>query len=191
MSVQEIFNNAQQKYNENVELLTKFSEIIAEVCEGEFSTEVVLRQFDCILQYLLLHEAIADGNINSLEKQFIELITDTGDILDFANGELGTSFKWDDLVTLSPEYCEKFMQILTPQYAKLLENFLDTIARVDGYIEDIDLFGLINENIIAIFAALAGIDGNATKEEKNRVLNVYYDMFIAYYEQAVQHAEEE
>ena len=191
MGAQEIFDSAQAKYNEVIDTLTKFANIIEQATEGKFSTNIALVQFDCILQYILLHEALADGKINHVEQQFINYITDRGDILKVVQAKTGVELSWDELESVSPETGKELLKALTPVYGELLADFVGSVAKVDGYIKDVDLLALINDNIIGIFAAFASVDGNATDNERDSVINAYVDLFLTYYQQAVKAAEEE
>ena len=191
MGAQEIFDSAQAKYNEVIDTLTKFANIIEQATEGKFSTNIALVQFDCILQYILLHEALADGKISHVEQQFINYITDRGDILKVVQAKTGVELSWDELESVSPETGKELLKALTPVYGELLADFVGSVAKVDGYIKDVDLLALINDNIIGIFAAFASVDGNATDDERDSVINAYVDLFLTYYQQAVKAAEEE
>lgn len=191
MTAQEIFDIAQGKYNEVTDTLTKFANIIEEATEGKFSTEIALVQFDCILQYILLYEAIADGKISHLEQQFINFITDRGDILKVIKAKTDVEISWDDLESVSGDDGVELLKAIQPIYVELLEDFVGSVARVDGYISDIDLLALINDNIIGIFAGFASIDGDASDAERDVVINAYLDLFVSQYQAAVQAAEEE
>lgn len=191
MGAQEIFDSAQAKYNEVIETLTKFANMIEQATEGKFSTDIALVQFDCILQYMLLHEAIADGKISHVEQQFINFITDRGDILKVVKAKTGVELTWDELESISGETGSELLKALTPVYGELLCDFVGSVAKVDGYIKEVDLLKLINDNIIAIFAAFANVDGDATDAERDSVINAYVDLFLNYYQDAVKKAEEE
>ena len=191
MGAQEIFDSAQAKYNEVIDTLTKFANIIEQATEGKFSTNVALIQFDCILQYMLLHEAIADGKISHVEQQFINFITDRGDILKVVKAKTDVEITWDELESISGETGVELLKALTPVYGELLNDFVGSVAKVDGYIKEVDLLKLINDNIIAIFAAFARVDGGATDSERANVINAYVDLFVSYYQKAVEDAENE
>ena len=191
MGAQQIFDSAQGKYNEVIDTLTKFANIIEKATEGKFSTDIALVQFDCILQYMLLHEAIADGKISHVEQQFINFITDRGDILKVVKAKTGVELTWDELENISGETGTELLKALTPVYGELLTDFVGSVAKVDGYVKEIDLLKLINDNIIAIFAAFANVDGDATDAERDSVINAYVDLFVSYYQKAVEDAENE
>ena len=191
MGAQEIFDSAQAKYNEVTETLSKFAEMIEKATEGKFSTNIALVQFDCILQYILLHEAIADGKISHVEQQFINYITDRGDILKVVEAKTGIALTWDGLENISADTGNELLKALTPIYAELLQDFVSSVAKVDGYLKDIDLLAMINDNLIAIFALFAQVDGDAEDTERDAVINAYVDLFVTFYKKAVQEAEEE
>lgn len=191
MGAQEIFDSAQAKYNEVIDTLTKFANIIEQATEGKFSTNIALVQFDCILQYMLLHEAIADGKISHVEQQFINFITDRGDILKVVKAKTDVEITWDELESISGETGVELLKALTPVYGELLNDFVGSVAKVDGYIKEVDLLKLINDNVIAIFAAFASVDGDATDAERDNVINAYVDLFVSYYQKAVEDAENE
>ena len=191
MGAQEIFDSAQAKYNEVTETLSKFADMIEKATEGKFSTNIALVQFDCILQYILLHEAIADGKISHVEQQFINFITDRGDILKVVKAKTGVELTWDGLENISGETGTELIKALTPIYAELLQDFVGSVAKVDGYLKDIDLLSMINDNLIGIFALFAQVDGDAEDSERDAVINAYVDLFVTFYKKAVEEAEEE
>ena len=191
MGAQQIFDAAQAKYNEVIDTLSKFANIIEQATEGKFSTDVALVQFDCILQYMLLHEAVADGKISHVEQQFINFITDKGDILIAVKAKTGVELTWDSLESISGETGQELLKALTPIYGELLADFVGSVAKVDGYVKDVDLLKLINDNIIAIFALFAQVDGEADDAERDSVVNAYVDLFLNFYKKAVEDAENE
>ena len=191
MGAQQIFDSAQGKYNEVIDTLTKFANIIEKATEGKFSTDIALVQFDCILQYMLLHEAIADGKISHVEQQFINFITDKGDILIAVKAKTGVELTWDSLESITGETGQELLKALTPIYGELLADFVGSVAKVDGYVKDVDLLKLINDNIIAIFALFAQVDGEADDAERDSVVNAYVDLFLNFYKKAVEDAENE
>lgn len=191
MGAQQIFDAAQAKYNEVIDTLSKFANIIEQATEGKFSTDVALVQFDCILQYMLLHEAVADGKISHVEQQFINFITDKGDILIAVKAKTGVELTWDSLESITGETGQELLKALTPIYGELLADFVGSVAKVDGYVKDVDLLKLINDNIIAIFALFAQVDGEADDAERDSVVNAYVDLFLNFYKKAVEDAENE
>ncbi|MBQ7365061.1 MAG: hypothetical protein IJW46_05645 [Clostridia bacterium] len=191
MGAQQVFDAAQAKYNEVIETLSKFANIIEQATEGKFSTDIALVQFDCILQYMLLHEAVADGKISHVEQQFINFITDRGDILKVVKAKTDVELTWDELEAVSGEAGQELLKALTPIYGELLADFVGSVAKVDGYIKEVDLLKLINDNIIGIFALFSQVDGESTDAERDSVVNAYVDLFVSFYQKAVEDAENE
>ena len=186
MSAQQAFNNAQEHYNEVIEVLGNFGNMISAATDGQFSTDIALLQFDCILQYILLHEAVADGRISKHEEQFINLITDRGNILAVVSEKTGVTLTWDDLEGIDADNGIKLISAMTPIYMELLDDFLGSIAKVDAYIKEIDLLEIINEKVVAIFVAFANVDGVVEDIERDVVVDAYVKLFVECYQKIVE-----
>lgn len=189
MGAQEIFDQAYQHYSKATGILSEFGEMLEKATKGNFTNEVALTEFDCILQYILLYEAIADNKVSRLERQFIEKITDRGDILVGVSKRVGREITWASLEGMDSDEGMKVISEMTPSYAEILHDFCGSVAKADGIIKDIDLFEMINESIVAIFASLAAIDGDVSDDEGAVVCNAYMDLFVEYYKKAVAEGE--
>ena len=70
-----------------------------------YDTRITLAQFDMILQATLLSMALSDGNFDRLEQQFVDKITDYGDLLTYikqdSQGRLDLT--WSQVASLREE----------------------------------------------------------------------------------------
>ena len=60
----------------------------------EFNTDLFYRQYDCLLQYSLLHTAIIDNDFDLNEVVFIRDLTEHADLMDYLNSICDTDFSW-------------------------------------------------------------------------------------------------
>ena len=65
------FNKAKTHYENVVSLLNEMGKQVQDI-DNKFSLDVSIKQFDLILQTIMLNQVIADGNFGDEEKEFIE-----------------------------------------------------------------------------------------------------------------------
>ena len=85
---QELFDQAVKSYNEAIQLIKAMDQTFQEVVfknhpENRYDTRITFAQFDMILQAVLLNMAVSDGEFDRLEQQFVDKITDYGDLLTY------------------------------------------------------------------------------------------------------------
>ncbi len=185
MIAQHFFDEAQEAYNSLIEKLSIITESLEKISDGEFKSDELLASFDRILQYMLLYGSISDNKISRVEQQFINLITDRGDIFKAVEEATGVSLTWDSIENLDIDKGMELLDALETTYTKDLLYFCATVARVDGMIEEIDLLALINDDILKIFSCFSLIDGNASDAETEILSNTYVRLFVKHYKRFV------
>ena len=105
----EKYNKAVEQYNQTFEMLDNlgktFEKFFAKKGK-EFSGDVFVKQFDCVLQYALLEFALADGEICENEISFIKNLTKKGDLVTYINSYYKTSISWNDILNALPSDCQ-------------------------------------------------------------------------------------
>ncbi len=170
---QELFDRATESYDKAIDLIKKMDRIYQDAANTAdpgrrgYDPKITLAQFDWILQAILLTESISDGNFDRLERQFVDKITDYGDLLTYiakkTNGDL--KLTWDGIARLDQSTQTKLVAILPTLMDETCDSFVAPLALVESALGQYDflkgLTGLIGE----IGAALASVDGSSEKKE--------------------------
>ncbi len=119
-----------------------------------------MRQFDYILQAVLLRVAAEDGYFLEEEKRFIKKITDYGDLLAFISQKRKINITWDSLDSLGIKDLKDIsLRIFAVELTEIIKNFVTPFAIVDAllpknYAEE------LSEKIMTICAALCACDAD-------------------------------
>lgn len=189
MTVQEVFDSATKFYEQSVEGISLLAQALENTDGIDFSADIAIKQFDCILQYVLLGQAAADGKVSSIESQFIKLITQRGDILQQTKAARDLDMTWDKLESLSRSDIVDVLNAMVSEYVDMMMNFVDTIAFADGLIEKVDFYDQIKENTLMVLKCLAVIDGNVANGEVEYGAERFYEIFGKYYVEACKRGE--
>ena len=124
-------------------------------------------QFDLLLQGVLLHIALADGHFDLYEQQFIDKITDHGDLMKFieskTNGEL--DFQWADVNQLSRQEQLGFLNMVdTWLQSDLCDDFIRPLATLDAATDDNKMDKLIRQ-MSTIAEGMGRIDGQLVQAD--------------------------
>lgn len=170
---QELFDLASAKYDQAIELIKAMDKDYQEAANKAdpgrkgYDPKVTLAQFDWILQAILLSESISDGNFDRLERQFVDKITDYGDLLTYiankTDGEL--KLTWDKIAGLDQDTQVKLVALLPNLMKETCDSFVAPLALVDSALGQYDFLKALSSLIGEIGAALAGIDGSIDKVE--------------------------
>lgn len=171
---QELFDKATVSYDNAIKMIRTMDETFQNVAfkndpGARYDTRVTLAQFDMILQATLLSLALSDGKFDRLEQQFVEKITDYGDLLTYikqdSNGQLDLT--WSQVASLSPDTQQKLVGILPQVLDRLCESFVKPLAIVDKAIEQIDFLDKLETEMATICVCLSYVDGVSDKSEAN------------------------
>lgn len=154
------FRLACEQYD-NAKALIKEMSSFVQVAQKDFSYEKAMRQFDLILQSVLLRTASEDGLFLDEEKQFIERITDYADLMSFVAQEHHINVTWDSFSALSSEDRKDISLKIFIELDDLVNNFVLPFAVVDAILPK-DYCEELTKAMTLIGACLAGCDGDDT-----------------------------
>ncbi|MCD8116409.1 MAG: hypothetical protein LUE21_04725 [Oscillospiraceae bacterium] len=183
---QDLFDQATRYYDDSIELVKLMDKTFQEIAfrndpSSRYDTKITLAQFDWILQAVLLSQALSDGNFDRLERQFVDKITDHGDLLGYiknkTNGELALS--WDGIASLSASTQQKLVKILPAPLDETCDSFAKPLALLDKASKEVDELNALVEYIGKIGACLAQVDGRVTDEEAESAANMVVSLLVA------------
>lgn len=174
-----LFDRAEQAYQRCIHLIRTLdqafqSEAFRDDPEERYDTRITLRQFDVILQAILLNMALIDGDFHRLERRLIDKLTRYGDLLDRLRQETdgGLDLSWDKIQDLSPEERTQLLDRLPELLDQLCTSFVRTMAMVDGQVDSIDFLERLERELREIALSLSDVDGQSRPAE----LQAYTDM---------------
>lgn len=159
---QKNFNVACRIYENSKALILELTGYVKKAIP-DFSYDVAMRQFDLILQGVLLRVAVEDGYYLEEERQFIEKITDYADIMTFYNNA-GVDVSWQTFDDLSADAAKDLSLKMFAALEGLIENFVAPFAIVDKALPK-DYCTELCENIGGISIALAFCDADREGSE--------------------------
>ena len=178
----ELFKRAAVEYND----LIKELKVVGDTLEAyqkdngkKFSSDIFLKQFDCIFQYGLLQHAIADGTLDKNELIFIKEITSYGDLLVYINSYYKNSVTWDDVLNAKEDSVDKWLSNNEEYINKLSAEFIASLAMVDAAVTNVDFVKMLIEKCGAIYGLLEQMDGEVSKAEQNDIPSNYLLRVIA------------
>lgn len=171
---QELFDKAVQSYDQAIQLLKVMDQTFQDVVfknqpDKRYDTRITFAQFDMILQAVLLNMAISDGKFDRLEQQFVEKITDYGDLLDYirkdSKGQLDLT--WAQVASVSPATQQQLVSALPAILDNLCDSFVKPLALVDKSVDAMDFLGKLEGYIAQISVCFSYVDGNSDQGEAN------------------------
>lgn len=179
------FNKAKTHYENVVSLLNEMGKQVQEI-DNKFSLDVSIKQFDLILQTIMLNQVIADGIFGDEEKEFIEEIVSSADLLEYY-GVCSTkentfqSLSWDGLQSFN----KKALKIANDAINEMMEPVEDELTYFLAIIDsktDKDEFGLFLKEITLILSCLNIIDDEITEDEKVATVSNLMKHFVKRYQ---------
>lgn len=169
---QELFDQATRAYQNSIDMIRKMDEAFQNAAfkndpGKRYDTRITLAQFDMILQATLLSMALSDGNFDRLEQQFVDKITDYGDLLTYikqdSQGRLDLT--WSQVASLREDTQTSLVQALPAILDQLCDSFVKPLALVDKVVDDVDFLQQLERNIAEICVCLSFVDGSSDKVE--------------------------
>lgn len=169
---QERFNQAVSSYRKATQLLAMTDQAYQQVMfQGRpdlgHDLEQTLAQFDLILQLVLVNMAISDGRFDPLEQQFVEQITEYGDLMQSlqacSNGTL--QLTWGQLAALDLRSQQLLVNTMRDSMDSICDDFVKPLALMDKAVERVDLLRELEHYIIDIALQFSALDGNAEQRE--------------------------
>ena len=176
---QKNFNVACKIYEEAKALILELTAYIKKAIPS-YSYDVAMRQFDLILQGLLLRVAVEDGYYLEEERQFIEKITDYADIMTFYNNA-GVDVSWQTFDDLSADAAKDLSLKMFSALEGLVDNFVAPLAIVDEALPKdycMELCQLIGGISIALALCDADREGSEAFESEAHVAVVLVEKMI-------------
>lgn len=165
--------NAQEHFDKAYDNYTEALALIEEVCASDkrnaHNVEQLRRQFDVIVQYVLLKVAIADGEFSEIEGAFIDNLTDNMKILHLL-GLGGDEYNWQFAgIHLHLWQIETVIDKVEKLAYAPMFDFAKKFAPVAAHTDCLDkLFGYVK----TIAACFILCDGNGTQREVAAALDV-------------------
>lgn len=163
---QELFNEACKYYDQAQKLVKTVGESLRDLekhAEGSasFNPGITMAEFDQILQGVLLTQALADNNFDRLERQFIEKITDHGDLLNFIKHETKgqLALTWDEIAWMDSETQGKLLEVLPQILEGRCQDFLLPFVIIEKIVDEVDFMDTLVTYMAKIGACLACVDG--------------------------------
>lgn len=169
---QELFNKACESYDHARELVENVAEAYRKVEKDisgstTFNPGITMAEFDQILQGILLTQALADNDFDRLERQFIDKITDHGDLLTYikfkTDGQI--SLTWDNIAWMDSKTQGELIKILPAILESRCKDFLAPFLIVEKIVEEVDFMNILVNDIAEIGACLAYVDGQVDEIE--------------------------
>ena len=124
MTQEELFRYGYGEYRTAIRHMETLHQFLSQT-KTETTLENAKRDFDIVLQGLMLKVAIADDDASAEEIDYIKSIVDTGDILqflsDFTNGEVDLS--WRLLTLLDNDTFKKLVAVLDEPLQGIIKKF--------------------------------------------------------------------
>ncbi len=182
---QELFDQATKAYDRSIDIIRRMDEVFQNAAfkhepGRRYDTRITLAQFDMILQATLLSMALSDGNFDRLEQQFVDKITDYGDLLNYlrqdSKGQLDLT--WSQVASLRSDTQAALVKALPVILDKLCDSFVKPLALVDKVVDQVDFLEQLEKNVVEICVCMSFVDGNSDQGEKNICAKMVNDLLI-------------
>lgn len=185
----QIMQIASTNYTECETIISTIAQAIKKNSDPNFSAETTMACFDIILQACLFNASVADGKLEQEEMAFIGCLTRYVDLMTVVNGKIREEDKswvditWMDIPTLGREVQDSLAVISAGLIKDYADAFVRVFATVDKILTEVDLLAVLNEKVMSIFVAIAGVDGDdlkaeVVKEETVRAAAIYKALVV-------------
>lgn len=184
-TAQDLFNRACNAYNNIIKILEMTDKAFQDIAykndpSKRYDTKVTLAQFDMILQGILLSVGCSDGDFDSTEVQFVDKITDYGDVLSYikneTKGELALT--WEVVARLNSETQQKLVSLMPHFLNKLCDSFVTPLALMDKVLKDVDILDMIQKGIAEIVYCMSALDGSADQNEVKAAAQMVVELIV-------------
>lgn len=171
---QELYDEA-CKYYKDLQLTVRKLGLVLESTDGfNFSTTDALHEMDLALQFILLLQAVSDGEVDHFEQQFIDLITEHGNLMGLLNERYNTHFTWDSLELYNNKTIYTMLISLAPDIIDITNDFIVGMALVDAVIKDHDYYADIRCAFLNIAECLACIDNDTSDNTGDDLFDKFF-----------------
>lgn len=180
---------------------TKLTKHLVEICEvakgidSGLSTQEYIADFDMILQSVLFFQSKSNKAIYPKEKQFIDDLTEEGDILELAKHRLKeqgneiSDVNWQNIFECDSAVFEKIegkIKELTKDYTRNLVAYVALAECLDGKSH----FAKISDEIVDILYYFARLENGIDDNEVKHGILAYCQFAVDYYVDVVGNMEE-
>ncbi len=188
LTPQQCFDLACDKYEQAKGIIADLT-VKAKEISDTFNGDIAMRQFDFIVQAILLNLAVEDKEFCELEKVFIKEITEYADILVTVNKIIKEDnadwidVTWDDIKDLTPENKDKFAAICAGAISKYADEFTYFFSAIDLLDKERDYYEELQECLFHLIMLLDAVDEGGFDPEAGadnealRALNVMKIIF--------------
>lgn len=179
--------NIALKRHEHCEHL--IAEMVKEVnkTDSAYTFAIAMREFEMVLQTVLIKSAVADGELEGFEEFFIQNIIEYADMIESINSELmdfspdWVEISWEDFYDMPQEDKEMIANVAFKIASGYAQELVSELAKVDKAIKEKNYLEMLNEDVIAIVLAFAGVDGDSiegtsAEQETLEGLSVYNEL---------------
>ena len=172
MNQQELFRSGYSEYKNAIRHIENLGQILSQT-EINYTATDARRDFDIVLQGMMLKVAISDKNVSAVEIDYIKSVVDTGDILQFLrDGTHGkVDISWGLLSLLDNDTFNKLLAALDEPLKGVIKKFALPYALMEIVIGK-DLFDTFKDSILGVMAPLCMIDGDS--DSMNEKLSVAF-----------------
>ena len=171
---QELYDEACKYYKDLQLTVRKIGLMLESVEDIDFSTTNALYQMDYALQYVLLLQAVSDGEVDHFEQQFVDMITEHGDLLCIINDRYDANLSWETLELFNNKSICTMLTGIIDDMSYIVLDFVTEMAMVDAIITDYDYYADIRKDFLNIAECLACIDNDAS----DNIGAEYFDRLI-------------
>ena len=161
-TAQKNFKIACKIYEDSKKTIRELSDIAKSVAP-KFSYEIAMAQYDLILQAILLRTAMEDGYFLEEELQFVQKITEYGDIMAYFKKK-GVNVSWDIFNGGTDESRKELSLTMLVALKEIADDFVTPFAIIDAALPK-DYCEEITKQIGTICLSLACCDGDTTNSD--------------------------
>lgn len=177
-SPQQLFDEACRYYKDLTLTVKRLGLALESIPSIDYSTEIALKQIDWIVQYMLLTQALVDGEIDTNERIFIDQITEYGNLLGLINEEHNLNLSWESLEVFNNKILFGIVKAMVNDIVGYVDDFVSFIAVADAY-TDHDYYDDFRTDILNIAECLAYVDGdNGDYMGNNLFDNLFGNMYL-------------
>ena len=180
MTPQQLYDEACDHYKELMLIVRKGGLLLESIKGVSYSTDLALMQIDVVLQHILLTQAVYDGEVDRLERQFIDLITEHGDLFKLINSKCKTELSWGVIDVANNKFILTLLKEVLQDVLDMAFDFIEYFALLDAYIENANYFKVIQNSILSIAECLSWVDGDNSDYNGKELVKIF---FGDYYQQ--------
>lgn len=191
-NAQELFNRACNAYNNIIKVLELTDKAFQDVAykndpSKRYDTKVTLAQFDMILQGILLSVGCSDGDFDGTEVQFVDKLTDYGDVLMYIKRETDgqLDLTWDVVARLDNATQQKLVKLIPHLLNKLCDSFVKPLALMDKVMDKVDILDMIQKGIAEIVYCMSSLDGSADQNEVKAAAQMVVELIVMRWKQVL------